>query len=109
MLLHLTNFEGPWNSTNGADQTPRSIVCLRGALHAAPEYADAMFNLALLLQRAKARLRGSSGRFKASIFRGARRYHRGWRVPLPRRKSTNPPANSCGREVTLPISNCSCN
>jgi hypothetical protein len=74
MLLHLTNFEGPWNSTNGADQTPRSIVCLRGALHAAPEYADAMFNLALPLQRAGARLRGSSGRFKASILRGARRY-----------------------------------
>jgi hypothetical protein len=38
-----------------------------------------------------------------------RRYHRGWRAPLPRRKSTNPPANSCGREVTLPISNCSPN
>jgi hypothetical protein len=34
-------------------------------------------------------------------------YHRGWRAPLPSRKSTNPPANSCGREVTLPISNCS--
>jgi hypothetical protein len=39
----------------------------------------------------------------------ARRYHRGWRAPLPKRKSTNPPANSCGREVILPISNCSRN
>ena len=28
--------------------------------------------------------------------------HRGWRTPLPSRKSTNPPANSCCREVTLP-------
>jgi hypothetical protein len=36
-------------------------------------------------------------------------YHRGWRAPLPKRKSTNPPANSCGREVMLPISNCSRN
>jgi ABC-type uncharacterized transport system substrate-binding protein len=36
-------------------------------------------------------------------------YHRGWRAPRPRRKSTNPPANSCGREVTLSISNCSRN
>jgi hypothetical protein len=41
--------------------------------------------------------------------RWARRYHRGWRAPLPRRKSTNPPANSCGREVILPIWNCSRN
>jgi tetratricopeptide (TPR) repeat protein len=28
-----------------------AIDCLRRALHAAPDYADAMFNLALLLQR----------------------------------------------------------
>jgi hypothetical protein len=28
---------------------------------------------------------------------------------LPRRKSTNPPTNSCGREAILPISNCSRN
>jgi hypothetical protein len=38
-----------------------------------------------------------------------RRFHRGWRAPRPRRKSTNPPANSCGREVILPIANCSRN
>jgi hypothetical protein len=37
----------------------------------------------------------------------ARRYYRGYRATLPRRKSTNPPANSCGREVTLSTSNCS--
>ncbi len=41
--------------------------------------------------------------------RGRGGYHRGWRAPLPKRKSTNPPANSCGREVILPISNCSRN
>ena len=35
----------------------------------------------------------------------ARWYHRGWRTPLPRRKSTNPLANSCGREATLRTSN----
>jgi len=35
----------------------------------------------------------------------ARWYHRGWRTPLPRRKSTNPLANSCGREATLLTSN----
>ena len=35
--------------------------------------------------------------------------HREWRASLPKRKSTNPPANSCGREVTLPISKCSRN
>src|SRR6516165_10065045 len=28
---------------------------------------------------------------------------------LPRRKLTNPPTNSCGREAILPISNCSRN
>jgi hypothetical protein len=28
---------------------------------------------------------------------------------LPRRKSTDPPTNSCGREAILPISNCSRN
>ena len=28
-----------------------AIECLRTALHVAPDYADAMFNLALLLQR----------------------------------------------------------
>jgi len=26
--------------------------------------------------------------------------YRGWRAPLPRRKSTNPPADSCDRELT---------
>src|SRR5437764_11345182 len=38
----------------------------------------------------------------------ATRYHHGWRAPLPRRKSTKLPANSCGHEVTPPtcISNC---
>jgi hypothetical protein len=44
--------------------------------------------------------------FKASIIE-ASSYHREWRAPLPRRKSTNPPANSCGREVTLLPSGCS--
>jgi hypothetical protein len=34
------------------------------------------------------------------------RHHRGWRAPLPRRKSTNPPGDSCDREVTLHTSNC---
>lgn len=33
-------------------------------------------------------------------------HYRGWRAPLPRRKSTNPPANSCDGEVTLCGSNC---
>src|SRR6266540_1635114 len=37
----------------------------------------------------------------------ARQYYRGWRAPRPRRKSTKPRANSRGREVTLPTSNCS--
>jgi hypothetical protein len=36
-------------------------------------------------------------------------HQRGWRAPLPRRKSTKPPGNSCDREVTLPTSNCSRN
>jgi hypothetical protein len=38
----------------------------------------------------------------------ATRYHHGWRAPLPRRKSTKLPANTCGHVVTSPtcISNC---
>src|SRR5262249_22632708 len=43
------------------------------------------------------------------ILNGRTRHHRGWRAPLPRRKSTNPPGNSCDREVTLHTSNCSRN
>src|SRR5262249_28005726 len=35
-------------------------------------------------------------------------HYRGWRALLPRRKSTNPPANSCDAEVTLCGSNCWC-
>src|SRR5262252_4113767 len=34
------------------------INCLRGALRAAPDYADAMFNLALLLQRSNKHAEG---------------------------------------------------
>jgi len=33
--------------------------------------------------------------------------YRGWRAPLPRRKSTNPPADSCDREMTLCGPKCS--
>jgi hypothetical protein len=38
--------------------------------------------------------------------RPSRRDHRGWRAPLPRRRSTNPPANSWDRAVTVNTSNC---
>ena len=43
--------------------------------------------------------------------RGSRRYCLEWRAPLPRRKSTKPPAKACGREMILPTCslNCSCN
>ena len=46
--------EGWYNRSDLPDEQGRSeasIDCLRRALHAAPDYADAMFNLALLLQR----------------------------------------------------------
>ena len=46
--------EAWYNLSDLLDDQGRSeaaIDCLRRALHAAPEYADAMFNLALLLQR----------------------------------------------------------
>jgi len=46
--------EAWYNLSDLLDEQGRSeaaIDCLRRALHAAPEYADAMFNLALLLQR----------------------------------------------------------
>jgi tetratricopeptide (TPR) repeat protein len=36
---------------DGQGKSEAAIDCLRRALHAAPEYADAIFNLALLLQR----------------------------------------------------------
>jgi len=36
---------------DGQGKSEAAIDCLRRALHAAPDYADAMFNLALLLQR----------------------------------------------------------
>jgi hypothetical protein len=52
----------------------------------------------------------SVSRFAREVCKGlAGRYQREWRAPLPRRKSTNPPANSSGREMRLPISNCSRN
>src|SRR5262249_35079781 len=47
--------------------------------------------------------------FPAATSRRERRYHRGWRAPLPRRKSTNPPTNSCDRRATFPLWNCSRN
>ena len=37
-----------WTSRAGSEA---AIECLRNALRAAPDYTDAMFNLALLLQR----------------------------------------------------------
>ena len=33
-------------------------------------------------------------------------HHRGWRAPLPRSRSTNPPANSWDRAMTVNTSNC---
>ncbi len=71
------------------------------------------FDLAGRGQRLPSRIRRTIGS-SASVIqgvnpRGRGGYHRGWRAPLPKRKSTNPPANSCGREVILPISNCSRN
>jgi hypothetical protein len=52
----------------------------------------------------------SVSRLSREVCKGlAGRYQREWRAPLPRRKSTNPPANSSGREMRLPISNCSRN
>ena len=47
--------EAWYNLSDPLDEQGRSeaaIDCLRRALHAAPDYADALFNLALLLQRA---------------------------------------------------------
>ncbi len=46
--------EAWYNLSDLLDEQGRSkaaIDCLRSALRAAPDYADAMFNLALLLQR----------------------------------------------------------
>ena len=46
--------EAWYNLSDLLDEQGRSeaaIDCLRRTLHAAPEYVDAMFNLALLLQR----------------------------------------------------------
>jgi len=44
-----TTLERRWKSEQGRSEA--AIDCLRRALQAAPDYADAMFNLALLLQR----------------------------------------------------------
>jgi tetratricopeptide (TPR) repeat protein len=42
----------PERKAHTASARPEAAIeCLRSALHAAPAYADAMFNLALLLQR----------------------------------------------------------
>jgi len=46
--------EAWYNLSDLLDEQGRSqaaVDCLRHALEAAPDYADAMFNLALLLQR----------------------------------------------------------
>ena len=57
-LPALAAIVGPLLAPRGADTLPsrgrwtrRAIECLRKALRAAPDCADAMFNLALLLQR----------------------------------------------------------
>jgi len=49
------------------------------------------------------RVAGSADRKETTVHW---QHYRGWRAPLPRRKSTNPPANSCDGEVTLCGSNC---
>lgn len=55
------------------------------------------------LTAASLRVAGSGDRKETTV---RWQHYRGWRAPLPRRKSTNPPANSCDGEVTLCGSNC---
>jgi hypothetical protein len=92
-----------------ADETELTAVCVTTWLSSDPTLRLSSANEKAVVQQLILERASKSG---SSSIQGAsrvRRYHREWRVPLPRRKSTNPPANSCGREVTLLISNCSRN
>ena len=93
-----------------ADETELTAVCVTTWLLSDPtDLAFTSANEKAVVQQLILKRASKSG---SSSIQGAsrvRRYHREWRVPLPRRKSTNPPTNSCGREAILPFSNCSRN
>jgi hypothetical protein len=84
-----------------ADKTELTAVCVTTT------WLLSVPTLRLSSSTEKAVAQSKSGSWSVQGASRVRRYYREWRVPLPRRKSTNPPAPSCGREVTLLISNCS--